>query len=229
VNVRNPLAAQGGTAPESIEQVRVAAPYAFHGQERCVTADDYAAAATRHPEVGRAAAELRWIGSWYTAFVAVTRRDGRPIDDRFKAELLAFMQRFRPAGYDVEILAPRSVPLEIVLPVIVRPDVFRSVARQSLREIFAASNSAGFFYPGRFGFGQPVYLSQVVSAAMRAPGVVRVNLNEVSMRFQRWGRPPQGELHEGRIALGSLEIARLDNESAVPRNGSIEFVLEGGR
>ena len=41
--VRNPLPAQGGVDPESIETVRQRAPYAFRTQERAVTPEDYAA------------------------------------------------------------------------------------------------------------------------------------------------------------------------------------------
>ena len=40
-------------------------------RERAITADDYAELAQRNPAVQRAAAELRWTGSWYEARVAV--------------------------------------------------------------------------------------------------------------------------------------------------------------
>jgi hypothetical protein len=40
--VRNPIAAQGGTPPEPIDNVRLYAPYAFRTQKRAVTADYYA-------------------------------------------------------------------------------------------------------------------------------------------------------------------------------------------
>src|SRR5205814_989748 len=54
VAARNPLPAQGGVAPEPIEQVRLHAPQAFRTQERAVTEADYAAVAERHPEVQKA-------------------------------------------------------------------------------------------------------------------------------------------------------------------------------
>ena len=235
IGVRNPLAAQGGSAPESLEQVRLAAPAAFHIQERCVTAEDYASAARRHPEVLQAAAVLRWTGNWYTAFVAVTRRGGQPVDERFRDALLAFLERLRLAGYDLEICAPRYVPLDIALPITVAPDAFRTTVRQALRETFSAVELAGgrrgFFHPDNFGFGQPVYLSQIVTAAMRVPGVVRVDIaaSGQPLRFQRWGRPARGELRAGQIAVDPLEIARLDNAAAAPQNGTLAFFLEGGR
>jgi len=234
LRVHNPLPAEGGVAPEPVEQVRLAAPAAFHSQERCVTADDYAAAARRHPAVQQAAALLRWTGSWYTAFVAVARRDGQPVDDHFRAELRAFLERFRPAGYDIAVRPPRYVALAIVLPVAAAPDAFASTVRQTLRETFSAADMPGgrrgFFHPDNFAFGQPVYLSQLIAAAMAAPGVAQIDARpRAGAAFQRWGRPPRAELDDGLIPIGSLEIARLDNDSAVPQNGTISFIVTGGR
>jgi hypothetical protein len=69
---RNPLPARGGTAPETLAEAKLFAPDAFRAElKRAVTADDYARLAERHPMVHRAAATLRWTGSWYEALVAV--------------------------------------------------------------------------------------------------------------------------------------------------------------
>jgi predicted phage baseplate assembly protein len=227
--VRNPLAAQGGCAPEAVEHVRLMAPWAFHTQERCVTAADYVAVAQRHPEVQQAAATLRWSGSWYTAFVAVHRRDDLPVDAAFRDEMLAFMARFRLAGHDLEIVPPRFAPLDIALTATLAPDHFGSTVRQALRETFSRvdlpNGRRGFFHPAHFPFGQPVYLSPLVTAAMQVPGVVQVRVT----RFQRWGRPDRGELAAAQIPIGPLEIARLDSDAAAPENGTITFTVEGGR
>ncbi|HVF27300.1 MAG TPA: hypothetical protein VM943_03595, partial [Pyrinomonadaceae bacterium] len=68
VSIRNPLPAGGGTDAESIERIRLDAPSAFQGQERAVTIDDYAEVAQKRSglDVQRAAATLRWTGSWHT-------------------------------------------------------------------------------------------------------------------------------------------------------------------
>ncbi|HEV7886874.1 MAG TPA: putative baseplate assembly protein, partial [Acidimicrobiales bacterium] len=79
VRVRNPLAAVGGTAPESLADAKLRIPVAFRARrERAVTADDYAELAARAagPRVQRAAASLVWTGSWYEADVALDRRGG---------------------------------------------------------------------------------------------------------------------------------------------------------
>lgn len=237
VQVRNPLSAQGGTDPEAIEQVRLYAPQVFRSeQQRCITADDYKRVAERHPEVQQAAATLRWTGSWYTAFVAVKRRGNPLIDPAFEQALLNFLDRYRLAGYDLKIVAPQYVPLEIVLIVKVAAGYFASTVKQSLLEAFSNADlpngEQGFFHPDRFTFGQPVYFSQVVKAAMQVSGVAGVYLPEQAeqseIKFQRWGTSDRGELEDGKIPIGALEIARLDNTSSAPNNGRIAFHLQGG-
>lgn len=226
--VRNPLPAVGGTEPEPIEQVRLLAPAAFTVQERCITEADYQVVAERHPEVRQAAASLQWTGSGYTASVAVVRRAGQPVDGAFTRRISAFIAPFRLAGVDVEISAPRYVALDVRLVVSIAPDHFRSTVRQRLSEVFSHTTlpdgRLGFFHPDHFGFGQPMYLSQIVATAMSISGVTQVDIE----RFQRWGRPARHELASGRIDVGPLEIVRVDNDPRTPDNGLITFRVEGG-
>ena len=225
--VWNPMPAIGGTDHEPIEQVRLYAPAAFRTQQRAVTATDYAEVAQRHPEVQRAAATRRWTGSWSTWFVTIDRTAGLPVDAHFRADFAEFLDRFRLAGYDLEIDAPRFVPLDIALTVCVSAGYLRGNVLQALLEIFGNAEVGGlrgFFHPDRFSFGQPVFLSQVVAAAMKVPGVDWVQ----PIRFQRWGHDPHRELEDGRIVMARLEIARLDNDQNAVENGRIEFDMQGG-
>ncbi len=235
VAVRNPLPAQGGVDPESLDDVRQFAPWAFRTQERAVTAADYSTVALRQPEVKQARATLRWTGSWYTMFVTVDRKDGQPVDDAFRATVRDFLEQFRLAGYDLEIEAPLFVPLDIRFTVCVAPGYFRSAVEAALLDVFSdrllPDGRRGFFYPDNFTFGQPVYLSRVVAAAMQVPGVVWVDTSDVPPQtnyFRRWGQPSQGETAAGRIAMDRLEIARLDNDPSNQENGRIQFLMEGG-
>jgi predicted phage baseplate assembly protein len=233
--VRNPLPARGGLEPERAEHVRQYAPQAFRTQERAVTEADYAAAAERHPAVQRAAATFRWTGSWHTVFLTVDRRNGLPVDAAFEKELGTFLERFPLAGYDIEIEPPVFVPLDIAFTVCVQPGVLRSDVHLALLETFSnrvlPSGRQGFFHPDRFTFGQPVYLSRIVAAAMAVPGVRWVDVDTTPPRanqFHRFGRPPAGETAAGLLRTARLEIARLDNDPSLPENGRIEFFMEGG-
>jgi hypothetical protein len=232
--VRNPLPATGGTAPESMEEVRLYAPQAFRRQERAVTPDDYAAMAERFEGVQKAVATRKWTGSWDTIYITVDRLGGLPVDAGFEADLRGHLERYRLAGQDVEIDGPILVPLEIVMAVCVAPGYFRNDVRAALLDVFAsglrADGSPGFFHPDGFTFGQDVYLSQIVAAAMSVPGVLHVDLGrgDPRNRFKRFGVPDRGELEAGRIDLARLEIARLDNSADTPERGRIDFNLEGG-
>lgn len=227
--VRNPLPAWGGIEPESLEEARQYAPQAFRFQQRAVTEADYAEVAERHREVQRAAATFRWTGSWYTVFLTVDRVGGRKVDPDFEARLRAHMERFRMAGYDLEVDGPRFVPLDLVLQVCVKPDYFRSQVKGALLDRFSSrtlpDGRRGFFHPDEWTFGQPVYLSGIYAAAGEIEGVESVKV----VRFQRLGRLAVKEIAEGVLTVDRLEIARLDNDPNFQENGRLEISMGGGK
>ena len=238
--VRNPIPATGGTDPESLDAVRLYAPVAFREQQRAVTLADWVAITEKHPDVQRAAATLRWTGSWHTVFLTVDRKGGLPIDPTFEDALLTWLEPYRLAGYDLEINAPKPVSLDIALSVCVAPGYYRANVEQALLRVFSAGllsdGTRGFFHPDNFTFGQPVYLSAFVAAAMTVPGVAWVdttpNLGVTGTtfvhRFARMHEPDHGELQRGYIAIESLECARLDSDPNRPENGRLTFSMRGG-
>jgi len=231
--VRNPLPATGGIDPEPIADVKTYAPEAFRVQERAVTEDDYAMIAERHPDVLKARATRRWTGSWYTVFLTIERRAGRPLDAAFRADLVAFMETYRLAGEDLEIEQPIYVPLDINLVACVKPGYFRSHIETALQYVFSnrrnPDGTIGFFYPDHFTFGQPVYLSQIVAAAMNVDGIDWVDPESTDFVFQRFAQVAAGEIAQGFVPMQRLEVARLDNDASVPENGRIHFELMGGQ
>ncbi len=87
---RNPLPARGGVDPEPLADVRLLAPHAFRTDlQRAVTADDYARLTERDfaGRVQRAAATLRWTGSWTEALVAVDPWSGEADVDGLLREI----------------------------------------------------------------------------------------------------------------------------------------------
>jgi hypothetical protein len=231
LSLRNPLPARGGRDPETIEEVRQYAPSAFRVQERAVTPDDYALMAQRHPEVQRAAATLRWTGSWYTVFVSIDRKGGLPVDENFRKEMRRFLERFRMAGQDLEVNAPKFVSLEIELHVCVEPGYLAAHIRSALLQQFNSGVSQGgkrgLFHPDNFTLGQPVTLSPLIAAAQATPGVSSVR----ATIFQRQGvpEPDDSSLRSGRIAIGRLEVARLENDPNHADHGVFRLKMDGGR
>ena len=224
----NPLPAAGGLEPETIEEVRLRAPVAFRTQERAVTADDYARIAERHPGVQRAAATLRWTGSWRTVFVTVDRVDGLDVDATFEADMRRHLDRYRMAGVDVEIDGPRFVPLELELSVCPAPGHRAGSVAAALLDALGARDlpdgRRGLFHPDNLSFGQTIYLSRIYATAQAVPGVASVEVTT----FQRQGIPSAAVLRAGKLVLNRLEIARLDNDPDHPERGVLRIAVPDG-
>lgn len=230
VAVRNPLAAWGGIDPQPLAQVKQLAPAAFQAvQYRAVTGADYANAAELWPEVDQAVATFEWTGSWYTVFITVDPVGRNDLPKAMAERVSQWVESYTQAGYDLEIDAPIYVALDIVIDICVAPYNFRGDVEQAV--LNALSNrilpdgSRGFFYPDNFSFGQPLYLSQLYAAIGAVAGVDSASV----VRFQRWGELAQGELQQGYIATGRLEIVRLDNDPDFPENGVLRLNMGGGK
>jgi hypothetical protein len=224
VGARNYLAASGGTPAKRTEHAQIYAPEAVHSlavQRRCVTAEDFAAMAQRHPEVRRAVARSLWTGSTTAVLLYVQRKGGLRSDPEFEERLRRSLLPTLLAGYDLVLREPTYVPVEIEFTVFTEPGVReeRLYARLFGRR---AADRGQLLDPDQFSIGRWLYLSQLTALVMGIPGVADLRVDV----FQRWGQPPSGELEAGYIAIGPLEVVRLDNDPAAPQNGSLRVRIE---
>jgi hypothetical protein len=233
----NPLPGLGGRDPEPMAAIRIAAPHAFRVQKRAVTPADYVAAAEEYSDVQRGFANRRWTGSWQTLFVAVDRSGGGEIDDAFASGLREHLASRRLAGHDLQIVAPRYVPLDIRLFVCVRDDHYAGDVERELLDVFSSTRSRdgqpGFFNPDNFSFGDNVRLSRVLARAMRVDGVawlgVRDGAGTLRGRFGRLDQPHVDYADTGEVPIASDEVARLDGNPDFPDMGQLRFIMAGGR
>lgn len=238
--VRNPLAARGGTDPETIEEVRQLAPAAMRAEQfRAVTEADYAQATQKLPEVAGAVASFRWTGSWYTVFVGIDPRDSNDLlnlpngrtrlSDTLARRVRAFLTRYRLAGYDLEIRPPIFVPLEIEMDVCAAPGYFRTEVGKAVTDALSnrvlPNGTRGFFHPDHFTFGQPVYLSQLYAAVEKVEGVDSV----VIKTFQHFGQAANGELAKGVMPMDAWEIAQCENDPNFMEHGVLHVNALGGK
>ncbi|MEU4496751.1 putative baseplate assembly protein [Streptomyces sp. NPDC023998] len=230
--VRNPLPAVGGTEPEPVEQVRQLAPLDLKRTRlRAVTAEDYAALASKLPGVQRAAAEIRWTGSVQEAHVAVDALgSGDPSPELLDSVAYA-LESHRRIGHDLLVGPARSVPLDIALAVCAAPGHQHG---QILAELYRLLGSRplsggrlGFFHPDALTFGEPVRLSRLVAAAAAVQGVESVRVTRLRRLFHE---DPLDDtaLEAGVLRLGPLEIARCDNDPDRPELGRLSIELGGG-
>lgn len=231
VSCTNPLPATGGIDPETTEQIRRRAPQAFVTQERAVTVSDYATVTQEaSSQIEDAAAELRWTGSWHTAFIAAEPKSGGDLSPALRRSLYQFVNRFRLAGQDIKIESPNYIPLEITLNICVDPNYFQRDVETSVKQALTGGNAAAgqppLFAPGSFELGQTVYLSPIYAAAHSVAGVCTV----AASVFQ-----PQDVgatdfyLRRGEIPLGPFQVARLDNDPSLPNHGRLTLVMTGGK
>jgi predicted phage baseplate assembly protein len=227
---RNPLPARGGTPPEPIEEVKQFAPHAFRRRiVRAVTAADYAHLATEHPAIQRAAAELRWNGSWMEARVAVDPLGRTDVPASLLDEIKAHLFPYRRIGHDLDVRPAEYVFVDLALEVCVAPAFLRGHVQAALQDRFSTrrlpDGSLGFFHPDALTFGDSLSLSRIVAAAQAVTGVDSVRVT----RLERLFEGPNGEIAAGELPIGPLEVARLDNDPSFPEHGRIQFNLRGGR
>ena len=224
----NPLPAFGGRDAETIEHVRQNAPVAFRTQERAVVPADYVTRAQQFPGVARAAATFRWTGSWTTVFLTVERTSGALVDTNFKVSLEAYLERYRMAGYDLEVEDAVRVPLRVAMHVCVAPDYIAADVEQVLLGVFTSGlqpdGTTGVFNPQAFRMGEPFYLSPLYAAAQAVAGVASVSITQ----FERELAPDDTGLRTGVLVPGPLELFELANDPNFPERGQFELSVDGG-
>ncbi len=231
LQVENPFAAAGGTAAETLADVRMVAPHAFRSdRQRAITAGDYATLAKRNAALQGAAAALEWTGSWYEALVGVDPLGSEASDEALLDTIRDDLERYRRIGHDLVVAPAEYVSLELALVVCVQPHVLRAHVKAALLDAFSnrrlADGQLGFFHPDRLTFGDGVYVSALVAAAQVVPGVQSVTVTRLARQFSGDG---DAALRLGVLRLGPLEVARLDNDPSFPEHGTLKLTLSGGR
>ena len=232
---RNPLPAQGGTAPEPVAEVKLFAPGAFRKRlERAITAADYATLAERNQKLQNASATLRWTGSWYEAQVAVDPLGSETADEGRLNEIKGYLHRFRRMGHDLVVHPARYVPLEIEMAICVLPHFLRGHVEAALLDALSTrvlpDGRLGFFHPDNLSFGEGIYLSRLVAAAQSVTGVQSVQVTKLQRLFSLpAGVSDPTALESGVLTLSSLEVAQLDNDPNFPEHGRLTLRLGGGR
>jgi hypothetical protein len=230
INPHNPLPAVGGTEPETLAEVKRFAPGTIRRDlQRAITADDYARLAERNDKVQRAAAELRWTGSWSEARVAVDPLGTETFDSQLRRAIAASLRTYRRIGQDVSVVRASYVPLEIRLTVCVLPHYQRAHVEAALLDAFSnrrlPNGRLGFFHPDNLTFGEGVYLSRIIATAQAVEGVENVTVEQLQRRFEA----AADEIESGVLLLGQMEVAQLDSDPDFPENGLLTLKVFGGR
>ncbi|HEU4421771.1 MAG TPA: putative baseplate assembly protein [Pilimelia sp.] len=178
--VRNPVPAGGGTAPEVLADARVNAPLTVMTLDRVVSLRDHEDFARAFGGVAKARAVALWGGSAAFVHVTVAAPDGAAVAattlDNLRAAFDAVRDRARAVQIDgYQALTFRVAVAVLADPAYVRDDVHARVA-DALRAAYAFD---------RRSFGQPVTAAEAVTVVQGVPGVVAANLTALYLTTER--------------------------------------------
>jgi len=228
--VTNPFAAQGGADEEPDLSVRRLAPQAFRATRLFdVRPEDYQSTAETLPWVLRAGTTFRWTGSWLTVFTSADPRGTEKITVAEQTDLINLLNRYRLAGYESYVPAPRFVSIDLIVKVCAQPIAFRGDVEAAVLAALSApkapDGTTGFFYLDRFTFGTPLERSALEAAIQAAYGVAGV----VSISYRERGVTPDFVDLPDTLEIHPDQILRVDNDPSRPERGTLQVVVKGGK
>ncbi|HOF17820.1 MAG TPA: baseplate J/gp47 family protein [Phycisphaerae bacterium] len=174
IHVTNPMAATGGSAPETIDHARTHAPAELASLWKAVTKADFQALAEGYPGVAKAqvldtndCANIRY----YVVNLAVAPNGGGYCSPSLKNDLAAHLAARKVITTEVNLFDPSYreivVDAEIVTHSTEDPDLVRTRVETALQDFFAFD---------RMTFGQGVHQSDLVALLDGVRGVSYVHL-----------------------------------------------------
>lgn len=168
INVFNQGPAQGGTDPETNDQIRINAPRSMRTVNRAVTLQDYADLALRVAGVAKAKAS-GYSDNNITVYLAPL--GGGTATPTLKSRVSAYYLGKTRLGAKVTLANPVYAPLNIGVEIIVLNNYIRGVVatlvQNALQSLLAFDN---------VDFAQSVSVSDVYRAVVAVPGVGAVNV-----------------------------------------------------
>lgn len=229
----NPFDVTDGADPETVARILRHAPEAYRSRQlRAVTTEDYVDRAQEVEGVSRAAATYLWTGSWRTVRIAIDPAGTTELSPRLAAAVARHLEAVRLIGEDLEIRAPRYVPLylfvEVYLSTEVWPEHVREALEQEFSDGYTADGRTGFFHADNWTFGQSIRKSEIAGRIQLIPGVD--HLGEIF-----WGRfnemTPGVASADGpsELTMAPDEIVQVHNDPDHLERGFIRFYTQGGR
>lgn len=217
-SVINPLPASGGANSESQDQARENAPLAVMSLDRLVSVQDYADFTRTFAGIGKATARKLSDSKRQLVHVTIAGVDDEPIDETSDLyhNVLAALRRFGDPDLPLIVQMRELVTLLLSAKVRLAPDYqWEKVVTQIRATLLDA-----------FGFqkralGQPVLLSEIISAIQRIVGVEYVDVDAFG------GIPEMKTGTDGSrrlLTLDEMSIAAM--EIAVPASSVWFFAVE---
>jgi hypothetical protein len=176
-SVVNPIGAQGGSDPETLDQARSNAPNTVRTFGRVVSLRDFEDAAREFPGIARALASWDWDGEEQAVRLTVAGDGGVVVSDSLKADLTTDLDKRRDPNRKLTVFKHRNVPIRVEAAILVDPDyvneLVQTAVTKAIADHFAFANTT---------LGQPVHLSSVYTVIQNVPGVVGADVNTLQFK-----------------------------------------------
>jgi len=147
-----------------------------------------------------------------------------PVNEKLTARRLlrVMIEQNRMVGSEVFLETAKAAAITFALSIRAKKGFFRTELKQALNQVFT-SDEGGFFEPGRLAFGEDLFASDIIEAAMAVEGVEVACIN----RFKRVGGYPD-RTAAGVIEIAEDEFALCENNRAKPQNGTFRITVNAG-
>jgi hypothetical protein len=178
-SVTNPIAASGGSDPETLSQARTNAPTTVRTLGRIVSLSDFEDAARAYAGIAKAKADWQWDGMEQAVLLTVAGDDGATIETggTTHADLLEDLNSRRDPHRKLTVGSYSPVPVKITVRVQVASDMddaaVQAEALAALEEYLAFDN---------LDLGQSIHLSDVMRVLQSVDGVEAVDVDALQYR-----------------------------------------------
>jgi hypothetical protein len=200
--VVNPLDAQGGADPETLDQARANAPNTVRTFGRIVSLRDFEDTARQFPGIARALAAWAWDGEEQAVHLTVAGDNGAVVSGPLLDDLSDDLDRRRDPNRKLILQTHRNVPILIGVAILVDPDhdkgLVQSAVGAALTDRFAFAHTA---------LGQAVHLSDVSTVVQNVPGVVAADVTRLQFK-----EPTDRTTHGATVADPQKHLRIFRNE-----------------
>ncbi|HEX9982031.1 MAG TPA: baseplate J/gp47 family protein [Thermoanaerobaculia bacterium] len=171
---RNPVRAEGGAAPETLDLIRMNAPNTVRTFGRIVSLRDFEDAAREHATVAKARAT--WTVDDYERVVRLTvaAEGGAVLSEIALAAIAADLDAKRDANKPMRIRSHENVRMLVTAVLQADPAHLLEDVQERAAEALAA-----FFSFDRLDLGQTIHLSDVYAALQGVTGVIAARLDRL--------------------------------------------------
>lgn len=192
-DVDNPIAPAGAADPEPMDEARRNAPTTVLTLDRVVSLQDYEDFASTYAGVAKALASWVWSGEMRGVLVTIAGAQGKEISkgDVLRNNLSQAIQLYGDPNIPLQVTSYKPIYFQLSARIktdpAYLPEKVKKAAEDALRSYFS--------FDARH-FGQPVFLSEVITVIQNTPGVIMADVT----RFYRTDIGEQNSLIPPRLS-----------------------------